>query len=203
MVTATTVAAPTSFENRVGTPAIGSTEFSLNLWSAVRNRGIKPTFTGRLSEDEELRREFLAGSRRMGYELVDLDDREHIAELKAMTPPRYPIQPQQLWMVDALNAEDYDTFTVEVMRRASKTTTIFCWLVGRCESRPGYEVTFSAQSGVSRQRVCASGSSASTRSIRPMTSTFRRGCAIGPEPRSALSARSPCSTLTSRPRPNI
>ncbi|WP_223693780.1 hypothetical protein [Leifsonia poae] len=114
----------------------------------MRNRGIKPTFTGRLSEDEELRREFLAGSRRMGYELVDLDDREHIAELKAMTPPRYPIQPQQLWMVDALNAEDYDTFTVEVMRRASKTTTIFCWLVGRCESRPGYEVTFSAQSGV-------------------------------------------------------
>jgi hypothetical protein len=84
----------------------------------------------------------------MGYELVDLDDTDTIEAMRAERPPRFPLQPQQLWIVDALNAPGYDDYVVEVMRRASKTTTIFCWLLGRCAERPGYQVTFSAQSGV-------------------------------------------------------
>ncbi|WP_419817009.1 hypothetical protein [Glaciibacter flavus] len=83
----------------------------------------------------------------MGYELVDLDDQGEIERLAAMHPPRYPLQPQQLLIADALSA-GHDGNAVEVPRRASKTTSIFCWLLGRCASRPGYQVTFSAQSGV-------------------------------------------------------
>ncbi|ONI63912.1 hypothetical protein ALI44B_04610 [Leifsonia sp. ALI-44-B] len=54
-------------------------------------------------------------------------------------------------MVDTLNA-DFDSQVVEVPRRGSKTTTIFCLLSGRCANRPGYQVTFSAQSGVAGSR---------------------------------------------------
>lgn len=84
----------------------------------------------------------------MGYDLVDLDDHELIARMKTMKPPRFPIQPQQLWIVDALNAPGLEDAVVEIVRRASKTTTIFCWVLGRCASRPGYQATFSAQNGV-------------------------------------------------------
>ncbi len=107
-----------------------------------------PTFHGEFSDNSELRREFLVGARMMGYELVDLDDTERIAELKAMKPARYPIQPQQLWLADALNAEGYDEYLIEAMRRLSKTTSIFIWCLGRCACRDDYQVTFSAQSGV-------------------------------------------------------
>jgi len=123
-------------------------EFDLDLWEPLRNRALAPTFAGRLSDDLELRREFLVGARMMGYELVDLDDLERIAELRAMKPARYPLQPQQLLVADALNAEGYDEMVVEIVRRASKTTTIFLWCLGRCASRSDYLVTFSAQSGV-------------------------------------------------------
>jgi hypothetical protein len=118
------------------------------LWEPTRARGLRPTFAGALSDDDELRREFLVGARSYGFELVDLDDHELIASMRAERPPRFPIQPQQLWLVDALNAAGYDEFVVEIMRRASKTTTIFLLLHGRCLCRPGYQVTFSAQSGV-------------------------------------------------------
>ena len=140
------------FETTLEPPLVGSTEFSLYIWDSVRNRGIKPTFLGPVLEDDELRREFLVGARSMGYELVDLDDLELIAAMEAMSPRRYPLQPQQLWMVDALNAagniDDIDEAVVEAMRRSSKTTTIFMWCHGRCLCRAGYLVTFSAQSGV-------------------------------------------------------
>lgn len=129
-------------------PHGGSTNFSLNLWDRTAERAIKPTFFGNHSTDDVLRLEFLVGARMMGYELVDLDDEEALASLRSSTPRRYPIQPQQLLLVDHLNAGGYDEFVVEIMRRASKTTTIFCWLLGRCASRPDYLVTFSAQSGV-------------------------------------------------------
>lgn len=129
-------------------PLGGSTEFSLHLWEEIKSRSILPTFAGRQSDDAELRREFLTGARMMGYELVDLDDLDLIAAMKKQSPPRYPIQPQQLVVVDHLNAGGYDEYVVEMMRRGSKTTTIFCWALGRCASRPGYLVTFSAQSGV-------------------------------------------------------
>jgi hypothetical protein len=57
------------------------------------------------------------------------------------------IKPQQLALVDTLSA-GLDAYVVEIPRRASKTTTILCLLLGRCKNRPGYQVTFSAQSGV-------------------------------------------------------
>jgi hypothetical protein len=88
--------------------------------------------------------------------LVDLDDADAIAAMRAESPKRHPLQPQQLWIVDALNAVGIlevdgmtlDEAVVEAMRRSAKTTTIFMWLFGRCLCRPGYQVTFSAQSGV-------------------------------------------------------
>lgn len=163
--------APMVFEDQSVPPPVGSTEFSLNRWEEIRNRGIKPTVHGEFSDDPELRREFLVGARMMGYELVDLDDLDRIAELRAMKPARYPIQPQQLWMVDALNA-GYDDYVVEVMRRASKTTTIFCWILGRCAERSDYQTTFSAQSGVK-----------STARLREWKNRLDRTC---PDPESDL-----------------
>lgn len=135
------------FETASVPPPGGSKEFSLQLWDRVRSRGIAPTFAGELDETPELRREFLVGARLMGYELVDLDDDEAVAELRRQSPPKFALQPQQLYLVDALNA-GHDEDVVEMPRRASKTTTIFLWCLGRCWCRPGYQVTFSAQNGV-------------------------------------------------------
>ncbi|MET0725923.1 MAG: hypothetical protein ABWY36_06200 [Leifsonia sp.] len=104
-----------------------------------------------MSDDVELRREFLTGARLYGLELVDLDDEDELERLRRMSPPRYALQPQQLWIADALNAP-FDSYVVEIMRRASKTTTIFLWLLGRMLNRPGYQVTFSAQNGVAGSR---------------------------------------------------
>ncbi|MBL5972439.1 MAG: hypothetical protein D3X82_01315 [Candidatus Leucobacter sulfamidivorax] len=136
------------FEQSSEPPHGGSTEFSLYLWERVKGGAIRPQWGGPESDDPELRLEFLRGARSMGYELVDLDDPAELARLKAMRPIRYPLQPQQLVIVDHLNAAGLDEYVVEIPRRASKTTTIFCWLHGRCLSRPDYFVTFSAQSGV-------------------------------------------------------
>lgn len=138
---------PVFFDESAVPPPVGSTEFSLQLWDRTRARGITPQFDGGFSEDPVLRREFLVGARRIGLELVDLDDAAELARLRAMIPPRKPLQPQQLLLADALNAV-HDTYVVEIVRRAAKTTTILCWVLGRCECRPGYQVTFSAQSGV-------------------------------------------------------
>lgn len=87
----------------------------------------------------------------MGYELVDLEDETELERLAAMVPPRYALQPQQLRISDALDA-GLDEYVIEVARRAAKTTTIFMKLIGRCASRPGYQVTYSAQSGVAGSR---------------------------------------------------
>lgn len=141
------------FENSVEPPLVGSTEFSLYLWEETKARAIAPQWRGPDSNDPSERLEFLRGARSFGLELIDLDDPAEHERLKAMKPPRYPLQPQQLVMADALNARGIDglpldEYVVEIPRRASKTTTIFCWLHGRCLSRPDYFVTFSAQSGV-------------------------------------------------------
>lgn len=128
-----------------------STDFDLDLWEPIRARAIAPTFAGSLSEDIDSRREFLVGARMMGYELVDLDDVEAVDKLRRMSPARYPLQPQQLVIADALSGAveaGEDESVVEIMRRASKTTSIFLWCLGRCASRPDYFVTFSAQNGV-------------------------------------------------------
>lgn len=95
----------------------------------------------------------------MGYRLEPWDSERRLLEL---TDPvfaaaekrrrreagyRDQLQPQQLVISDALDVE-HDTYLFEIVRRASKTTSIFMKLIGRCASRDDYQVTFSAQSGV-------------------------------------------------------
>jgi hypothetical protein len=141
-----------SFEISVEPPLVGSTEFShttvTTLWEKVRSAGISPEWCGPLDDTPELRAEFLAGARLMGFELVDLDDLEAVEALRSSDPQLEPIQPQQLLVADALNAGT-DVAAIEMPRRASKTTTILCWCLGRCVSRPRYKVTYSAQDGMS------------------------------------------------------
>lgn len=146
MVNTTTLEAP-FFGSTSIPPLGGSKDFFLRVWNQVRNRGISPTFSGPLDETDELRVEFLTGARALGFELVDLDDTDAVNALAAMDPPRQPLQPQQLLLADALNAGRPST-VVEIPRRSAKSTTIFAWCFGRMLSRPGYKITFSAQSGV-------------------------------------------------------
>ena len=148
MVTANTAL---SFENSPSTFASGRGGFSHELltttWEKVRSRGITPAWCGPLDDTPRLRAEFLTGAALMGFELVDLDDAAAVAELAAREPAFEPLQPQQLLMADALNAGTR-TDAIEVPRRGSKTTTILCWALGRCKSRPRYKVTYSAQDGM-------------------------------------------------------
>ncbi len=57
------------------------------------------------------------------------------------------IKPQQLLISDTLDLPR-NAYAFEIPRRASKTTSIFWKLLGRCATRPGYFVTFTAQSGL-------------------------------------------------------
>lgn len=116
------------------------------IWEQNRSRGIEPRYRGELANDDRGRFEFLVGASMMGYELIDLDDEDAHAELAAMDPPRLPLQPQQLVISDAIDAGT-KRVVIEIPRRASKSTTIFCKLLGRCAVRPGYRVVFSAQTG--------------------------------------------------------
>ncbi len=145
MVTAT---APSTqfFEKPIEPPLVGSASFSLVLWERVRSRGIMPDSIGALDDTPELRMEFLDGAAMMGFALVDLDDEEAIEALRNNDPSYEPLQPQQLLIADALNA-NMPRAVAEIPRRASKTTTIFCWCLGRLKNRPRYKITFSAQTG--------------------------------------------------------
>lgn len=132
-------------------PLGGSKEFSLQnyerlrtkyaealaRWDEHRNRGIAPLFDSGFSADELNRIDFLTGAELYGLRF-DAD-----APLDTINV----IKPQQLAIADALG-NGYDEYVVEIPRRASKTTSIFCLLLGRCKNRPEYQVTFSAQSGV-------------------------------------------------------
>lgn len=144
-------------------PPGGSTDFSLHLWDEVRQHATKPRWSGSLDDRPELRQEFLAGAELLGFRLEPFDPVQRMREL---TDPaersrararrmeqgyREQLLPQQLMIADALNS-DTERDVIEVMRRASKTTSIFIWAMGRCKSRPGYQVTFSAQSGVAGSR---------------------------------------------------
>jgi hypothetical protein len=66
---------------------------------------------------------------------------------------RKPLQPQQLVVADVLNATGEDglaltsTVVICIPRRASKTTSIWATILGRCASREEYQVAFTAQSG--------------------------------------------------------
>jgi len=99
----------------------------------------------------------------MGFELEHFDPE---ARMRELTDPAFAAQrraerraagyreqllPQQLQIADTLNLA-HDANVIEIVRRASKTTTIFLWLLGRMASRPGYQVTFSAQNGVAGSR---------------------------------------------------
>ncbi|MGO2658421.1 MAG: hypothetical protein ACTH9T_04860 [Mycetocola reblochoni] len=139
------------FENSPELSRGGSPEFSLYLWNRIRDRGAEPRHHSGYADDDAQRLEFLEGARLYGLELVDLDDPAELERLRSMHPPRHPLQPQQLKMADTLN-RSFDSYAVEIPRRASKTTTIFCWLLGRLKCRPAYQVTFSAQNGVAGSR---------------------------------------------------
>ena len=122
-------------------PPGGSTEFSLQRWEEHRSKTIEPQFHSGYSDDEQARREFLIGAELYGLRF-DAD-----APLDTIDV----IKPQQLAIVDTLS-KPFDSYAVEIPRRASKTTSIFCLLMGRCATRPGYQVTFSAQTGVAGTR---------------------------------------------------
>jgi hypothetical protein len=151
------------FEGAAVPPPVGSTEFSLDLWDSVRNAGISPQFHSGYSEDPSLRVEFLTGARLMGFELEEWDPERRLRELtdKAFAGAERArrraagyfdqLLPQQLQIADTLNLE-HDTYAFEISRRATKTTSIFIALIGRCATRPGHQVTFSAQSGVMGSR---------------------------------------------------
>jgi hypothetical protein len=147
---AETVATRRPFFESASEPSPGGSTTFLpplqKIWEANRARGIEPRWAGTLAADPVGRFEFLLGASMMGYELVDLADPAALAELTAMDPPRLPLQPQQLLISDAIDA-GLKRIVIEVPRRASKSTTIFCKLLGRCANRPGYRVVFSAQTG--------------------------------------------------------
>jgi hypothetical protein len=136
-----TVMAPDSLRKSPVPPPIGSTEFSLQRWEEHRDRGIAPQFHSGYVADHQNRLDFLKGAELYGLHF-DPD-----ADLDAPNT----IKPQQLQIVDTLSG-DFDVFDVEIPRRASKTTTIFCLLLGRCANRASYQVGFAAQSGVAGTR---------------------------------------------------
>jgi hypothetical protein len=118
------------------------------LWEEIRESGIEPEYHSGYSDDLENRLDFLEGCRLMGFALVPLADQN---AYRATHPFVNFVQPQQLQLVDTLGT-GLDSYAVEVPRRASKTTTLFMLLIGRCARRAGYQVTFSAQSGVAGSR---------------------------------------------------
>jgi hypothetical protein len=124
------------FEMSSVPPPVGRKEFSLDLavWNEKRDSGISPRYHSGFAEFEEGRREFLIGAKLYG--LVDAVD---------------TLKPQQFAISDTLD-KHFDAYAVEIPRRGSKTTSIFVKLLGRCANRPGYQVTFSAQSGVASSR---------------------------------------------------
>ena len=122
------------FENPPVPPLAFQKTFSLREWEPKRSEGIAPAYCSKLDDTETKRLEFLKGAELMGF-------LNNPGELK----------PQQLLIADVLNS-DQDAFAIQMPRRASKTTTIFLMMLGRCASRPNYQVTFSAQSGVASSR---------------------------------------------------
>ena len=129
-----TAKAESFFETSTVPPHAFRKTFFLRDWELRKAEGIAPSFQSELNTDENNRTEFLKGAELMGY-LDNPDD----------------LKPQQLLIADVLNS-DRDAFAIQMPRRASKTTTIFLLLLGRCALRPNYQVTFSAQSGVASTR---------------------------------------------------
>jgi hypothetical protein len=116
-----------------------------------------------MADDEQGRLDFLTGARLMGFELEDYDPERRLREL---TDPEFQaaermrrrkagyfeqLLPQQLLISDTLDT-GHDEYVIEIPRRASKTTSLFCKELGRLARRPGWQVTFSAQNGVAGSR---------------------------------------------------
>ena len=129
-----TAQADAFFETSTVPPHAFRKTFFLRDWKLRKAEGITPAFQSDASTNETNREEFLKGAELMGF-LGNPD------ELKS----------QQYLIADVL-ASDRDAFAIQMPRRASKTTTIFLVLLGRCALRPNYQVTFSAQSGVASTR---------------------------------------------------
>ena len=70
-----------------------------------------------------------------------------------------PLTPQGCQVAGLLQALDsfgfplYDDATIQIPRRATKTTSIQATLLGRCETRPGYKVIQTAQDGTRASAV--------------------------------------------------
>lgn len=129
------------FEMASQPPPGGSTTFSLDRWNEWRDKVVPPQFRSDLAEDPAGRIEFLVGAALYGLRFDPDADPMEPGVLK----------PQQLLLSDLLDA-GHDDYVIEVPRRASKTTTILCKMLGRCASRSGYQVAFAAQSGIAGSR---------------------------------------------------
>ncbi len=134
------------FEAPVDTPATGSdpslpwgqiNSKTLENWDQIKASGISPLHESSAAGAERFREEFIRGALMLGLDSL-----------------KKPLHPQQLRIADVLNACDSfglplnSTTAIEIPRRASKTTSIFAVLLGRCLCRPGYQVGFSAQTGI-------------------------------------------------------
>lgn len=85
---------------------------------------------------------------------TDITEAHHGAAMLGL-----PLTPQGVQVARLLAARDplghplYDDCTIQVPRRATKTTSIQCTLLGRCEKRPGYKVIQTAQDGTRASAV--------------------------------------------------
>lgn len=133
------------FEGAAQPPPDGSTDFSLDRWDEWRDRVVQPQHRSELGASVSGRLEFLAGAALLGLRFdPDADP---------LTPG--VLKPQQLLisdLMDGAEAAGDDSLVFEIVRRATKTTTIAAKLFGRCAKRAGYQVVFMAQSGVAGSR---------------------------------------------------
>lgn len=122
------------FEEARATPALGSSSFLPGQWDQVRDAGIRPRFLSKLDETQELREEFMRGAKAL-----------------ALVDKRKALYPQQLLLVDVLNAGE--RFTSCMMpRRSAKTTTLLAWLLGRCLSRDEYLCAYAMMTSQKKAR---------------------------------------------------
>jgi hypothetical protein len=119
-----------SFWSEPATPARSREVFSSELSGPLRDSGIAPLFISDLDGSEPGRSEFIRG-----------------AEAVGLNTEAKPLRPQQFVIADVINAGNAVN-GVCVPRRASKTTSVLAVALGRCFERPGYQVAFTAQSGV-------------------------------------------------------
>jgi hypothetical protein len=123
------VLTPVGSKDSLPSPLIGPIEF--------RDSHVSPRFVSSFDGAHRYRDEFLEGARLLG-----------------LGTTRKPIHPQQFVIADALNACTADgiplfsTMGVCIPRRATKTTSVFAVLLGRCALREDYQVGYSAQSGL-------------------------------------------------------